>query len=349
VSTPPSLVRIGVVGSGGMAEYHVKKFSALPGVVVVACADRSVDHARGFAERLGIPKWFASTSDLAGSGEVDCVSTAVADAGHARAALDALSRGMAVFAEKPLARTLVEAEGMLSAARAAGVPALVNFSKRSVPVMALARRLVAEGRLGTVRGASFSYLQSWLLHDAWGKWDITPRWRWRVAGGTSTGGVIGDLGSHLIDSIRFILGEIDSVSCATTSFTPDPEAARPGAPDSCAAVFRMKSGFLASMRASWRARGHLDSLTFQVEGERGSIAADLSESRDSLRLFDAASGAWSIHAAPPVRSTYEHFVDEIRGRDGEGPDFAEGVAVQRVIESCLLSSASGRDVECRTS
>ncbi len=332
-----------------MAEYHVKKFSALPGVKVVACADRSVDHARGFAERLGIPHWFASTAELATSGEVDGVSTAVVDAGHARAALDVLERGVAVFAEKPLARTLVEAEGMLSAARAAGVPALVNFSKRSAPVIALARRLVAEGRLGTVRGASFSYLQSWLLHDEWGKWDVTPRWRWRVAGSTSTGGVIGDLGSHLIDSIRFILGEISSVSCSSTSFTPDPEAAGPGAPDSCAAVLRMESGFLALMRASWRARGYLDSFAFQVEGDRGSIAADLAESRDSLRLFDPSSGAWSIQAAPPVRSTYEHFVDEIRGRDGEGPSFAEGVEVQRVIEACLLSSHEGREVGCRTS
>ena len=169
MSREPAPVRIGIVGSGSMAEYHVKKFNALPGVAVTACADRSLGHARAFAERLGIPKWFPSTADLAGSAEV-------------------------------------EAEGMLTSARAAGVPALVNFSKRNAPLVALARRLVAEGRLGTVCGASFSYLQSWLLQDAWGRWDVTPRWRRRVAASTSTGGVIGDLGSHLIDLVRFILG-----------------------------------------------------------------------------------------------------------------------------------------------
>ena len=110
----------------------------------------------------------------------------------------------------------------------------------------------------------------------------------------------------------------------------------------------MESGFLVSLRASWRARGYLDAFAFQVEGERGSIAADLAESRDGLRLFDPATGAWSVHAAPPVRSTYEHFVDEVRGRPGEGPDFAEGVEAQRVIEACLLSCREGRDVECGT-
>jgi predicted dehydrogenase len=349
VSAAPPMVRIGVIGSGGMAEYHVKKFASLPGVAVTACASRSPEHAREFARRLGIPRWFETAGDLAGSGAVDCVSTAVADAGHAAAALDVLGRGLPLFAEKPLARTLAEAVAMRAAARAAGVLAVVNFSKRSAPVMALARRLVADGSLGVIRGASFSYLQSWLVQDAWGRWDVTPRWRWRVTPAASTGGVVGDLGSHLVDAARFILGEIESVSCSTTTFTPDPDnAACPGAPDSCSAVLRMKAGFLVTMRASWRARGFLDSLAFQVDGEQGSITADLAESRDSLRLFDPATGAWSSIGAPPVRSTYDLFVDAITCRSVGGPGFDEGVAAQRVIEACLLSAAEAKVVACAT-
>jgi predicted dehydrogenase len=347
LSPTPSLVRIGVVGSGGMAEYHVKKFAALPGVAVTACASRSAEHAREFARRLGIPRWFASTRELAGSDAVDCVSTAIVDAGHAGAALEILDGGLAIFAEKPLARTLAEAEAMLAAARAAGVPARVNFSKRNVPALALARRLVSEGRLGAVRGASFSYLQSWLVQDSWGRWDVTPRWRWRVTSAASTGGVIGDLGSHLVDAVRFILGEIASVSCSSTSFTADPEAAGcPGAPDSFAAVLRMEAGYLVTLRASWRARGFLDSLAFHVDGEQASMTVDLAQSRDSLLLFKPAAGTWSRVAAPPVRSTYELFVDAVTHRPGDGPDFAEGVAAQRVVEACLLSSREGRNVGC---
>jgi len=345
LSASPSLVRIGIVGSGGMAEYHAKKFSALPGVSVSACSDRLLDRARGFAERMGIPRWFASTADMAKSGEVDCISTAVADAGHARSALEALDSGLPVFAEKPLARTLAEAESMLARARAAAVPAVVNFSKRNAPAVALARRLVSEGRLGMVHGAAFSYLQSWLLNDAWGKWDLTPRWRWRVVPGTSTEGVIGDLGSHIMDSVRFILGEIRSVSCSVTAFTPDPD--RPEGqrvPDSCAAVFRMEPGFLVSARASWRAPGSLDAFAFTIEGDYGALAADIADSRDSVRFFDSSSGAWSVLKAPSVPSTYERFVGEVRGAPGEAPDFTDGVEVQRIIEACAASAREGRAV-----
>jgi predicted dehydrogenase len=328
-----------------MAEYHAKKFSALPGVSVGACSDRHLDRARGFAERLGIPRWFASTSEMAKSGEIDCIATAVVDSGHARAALDALERGLPVFAEKPLARTLPEAEAMLAGARAAAVPAVVNFSKRNAPPVALARRLVSEGRLGRIRGASFTYLQSWLLNEEWGRWDVTPRWRWRVAAATSTHGVIGDLGSHLIDSLRFIVGDIQSVSCSVTAFTADPaQPGGEGSPDSFAAIFRMHAGGLASARASWRAAGHVDTFAFTIEGDQGSLSADLGELRDSLRHFDSGSGAWSVVKAPRVPSTYEQFIDEVRGGGGGAPGFADGLEVQRVIEACAASAREGRAV-----
>lgn len=342
MSREPAPIRIGIVGSGSMAEYQARKFAGLSGVSVAACCDRHAAHARDFARRLTIPRWYGSCVELAASGQVDCIATAVVDSGHAEAALAALQRGIPVFAEKPLARTVSEAEELLAASRVAGVPALVNFSKRNAPAVALARRLVAEGRIGRVTGGCFSYLQSWLVQDAWGKWDETPRWRWRVSPDTSTDGVIGDLLCHLIDLVRFVLGEIESVSCATTFFTPDPHApSRAGAPDTCAAWFRLRTLALVSARASWRALGYLDALRFDIEGDAGCITADFTVARDTVRLREAGAGPWSEIREPPGPSTYDFFIDAVRGGERAGPCFEDGVAVQRVIEACSHSAREG--------
>jgi predicted dehydrogenase len=328
-----------------MAEYHVKKFSALPGVTVSACADRSPDKARWFAQRLGIPRWFASAAELAASGGVDCVSTALVDAGHSRAALEALRRRLPVFAEKPLARTVAEARALLDAAGAADVPVMVNFSKRNAPAVMHARRIVSEGRIGRILGGAFTYLQSWLVQDSWGRWDVSPRWRWRLSPAQSTEGVIGDLASHLLDAIRAILGEIAWVSCQATALTPDPERpGEPGVPDSCAAVLRLEQGSLLAMRTSWRARGFLDELAFQLEGESGSLSVNLTQSREIVRVFDPRGDRWSEEKGPFSASTYEQFVERVRGVGREGPDFSDGLAVQRLIDACAVSAREGTAV-----
>jgi predicted dehydrogenase len=356
------LVRVGIVGSGGMAEYHVKKFSALPGVVVAGCCDRQAARAREFAARLRIPRWFGSAFELAGSSLVDCLATAVVDAGHATAALAALDRRLPLFAEKPLARTLAEASTLRDAAAAAGVPAMVNFSKRNAGALAAARRLVAEGRIGAVRGGSFTYLQSWLLQDSWGKWDETPRWRWRLSPSLSTCGVLGDLGSHVVDALLYVTGQaVSGVRCAVTALTPDPDApGSPGAPDSFCASLSTTDGALFSARGSWRAPGFIDTFAFQLEGEKGTISADLAASRDAVRVFDGAESAarmprntvaalrasapWSETAGSAGPSTYELFIDAVRARQAARPDFADGLAVQRIIDACSRSAREAREV-----
>ncbi len=338
-------VRVGVVGSGSMAEYHARRFSGLPGVTVAACADRLAESARAFALKLGIPRHFGSAAALVSSGEVDCISTAVVDAGHAWAAVDALERGLPVFAEKPLARTVPEARELCEAARTAGVPALVNFSKRNAPALGLARRLVAEGRIGRVSGARFSYAQSWLLQDAWGRWDTTPRWRWRVSPVLCTHGVLGDLGSHIFDSVRFLLGDISTASCTVTTFTRDPsDPSLPGAPDSFAAALGLASGAAVSAAASWRAAGYLDAFSFELAGDSGALSADLEASRDTVKLYDPAARRWSELTAPQVPATYEQFVVAVRGGAPAGPSFDDGLQAQLVIEACARSAAEGGKV-----
>ncbi len=210
-------VRIALVGTGSMAEYHYRKFSAIPGVDITACADHRESKAGAFAAKYGIPRSFDRIGALLdatgcekcpgtpGRAAIDAVSCAVVDRHHPRIAIACLERGIPLFCEKPMARTLTEALRMESA-RAPGLPVVVNFSKRNAPALVALAKLVRDGSLGTIREIDASYSQSWLATGAWGDWRTSTTRRWRLSPTESTAGVLGDLGSHLVDAILAVTG-----------------------------------------------------------------------------------------------------------------------------------------------
>ncbi len=135
--------------------------------------------------------------------DVDIVDLCIPGHLHCELAVAALEAGKHVLVEKPLANTLAEAEQMAAAATAArerGVFAMVGFNYRRMPALALARQLVADGRLGTVRQVRASYLQDWLADDA------APM-TWRMRRETAGSGALGDLASHAVDQVRYLLGQ----------------------------------------------------------------------------------------------------------------------------------------------
>ncbi|WP_311214754.1 MULTISPECIES: Gfo/Idh/MocA family oxidoreductase, partial [unclassified Arthrobacter] len=122
---------------------------------------------------------------------------------HAEIAIAALEAGKHVLVEKPLANTLAEAELMTAAAakaRTRGVQSMIGFNYRRVPALALARELIAEGRLGTIRHVRAAYLQDWLS-------DAESPMTWRLRKETAGSGALGDIASHAIDQVLFLLGD----------------------------------------------------------------------------------------------------------------------------------------------
>lgn len=341
------MLSIGIVGSGAMAEYHASRYSALPGVRVAACCDRQPGRAEAFAIAHGIPRHFPGPGEMAASGAVQAFSVASSDGWHLEPVMAALSRGLPVLCEKPLARNLGDAGTMARAATASGIPAMVNFSKRNGGLLSTARRLLREGRVGTPRGASLSYLQSWLVQDSWGDWRTGPRWRWRLREDSSTFGALGDLGSHLIDAALFLLGPAGAAACLGTRFSPAPEGEEP-AWESFTALLD-QGGAAVALEAGFRAPGHLDRFALSLRGTLASIEIDLAASRKSLRVLGPGIGEVEEVAADPRPSTYERFVALAAGGTDpvaeEEPGFAQGLGVQELIEACAilaLAAETGR-------
>jgi predicted dehydrogenase len=331
------MLRIGIVGTGAMAEYHARRFSGLAGVRVCAVCDRQSGRAAAFAEKMGLVS-FSDPGDMASSGLVDAVTVASADGWHRAPVLAAFERGLPVFCEKPLARTLEDAEAMAAAAESSGLPALVNFSKRNGGLLSLVRRIAEGSEFGPLSSLELAYSQSWLLQDAWGDYSTSPRWKWRLSESLSTFGVMGDLGSHLFDTAILIAGErLSALSCSAIRYAEEPGYALEGGGSFESFEARLGCGRKsAAIKAGWREEDSLDSFALRMRGGGIELELDLERSRSSLLV--QKNGSTREISAPKQPTTYERFVAMATGGPdpvtGEEIGFSQGLRVQRLIQEC---------------
>ncbi|GGV43536.1 dehydrogenase [Paenarthrobacter nicotinovorans] len=298
--------------------------------------------------------------------DIDIVDICAPGWMHAEIALEALAAGKHVLVEKPLANTLEEAELMATAAASArgrGVQSMIGFNYRGVPALALARELIAEGRLGTVRHVRAAYLQDWLS-------DVETPMSWRLRKETAGSGALGDIASHAIDQVQHLTGQtVTEVTGTLRTFVTE----RPGVAgrekvtvdDAAWATLGLTGGVSASVEASRVATGQKNSLKIEIYGSLGSLTFDL-ENLNELGFLDATvpvreQGFRRILVNEPEHPYleawwpqghiigWEHtFTHQVRDfllavRDGSqpSPSFDDGLQIQRVL-AAVEESARNR-------
>ena len=166
-----------------------------------------------------IPHAFDGLDSALAWGEFDAVVNSTPDPVHKPTTLAALEKGKAVFCEKPLAVTADDAFAMVEAAERAGVVNMVNLTYRNAHAIQMARRMVEAGEIGAIRHVGASYLQSWLTGRHWGDWRVDERWLWRLSTAHGSGGVLGDIGIHILDFVTFGTGlDIAALSARLKTF-----------------------------------------------------------------------------------------------------------------------------------
>jgi predicted dehydrogenase len=360
-----------------MAEYQVKKFREMATCRICACADRNPGKAEDFARRFDIPCHYTSITDLLDDEQCQAVSCVTSDSQHPRIVMAVLDRGLPVFCEKPLARTLAECQAMAAQASRTGVPNLVNFSKRNAPALAGLRAMIESGQLGTLVGVEAEYLQSWVLTKAWGDWHTIPRWRWRLLPDESSAGVAGDLGSHLVDALLYLFGDLiptgpaSSVNLAQAmdqtpaagggqaavadgGKAPIPGEFLAGAGPVCvafSATAALPGGVPVQLRASWVEDEALDDFRIRVHGSKGRAVLDLGRSRSAVAWYTDAretemNGPTMVEG-PRIASTYQRFVDLASGQRPMGPggedglDFAQALKTMQMLDSLVPGGLPG--------
>ncbi|MCD4532698.1 Gfo/Idh/MocA family oxidoreductase [Nocardioides sp. cx-169] len=337
---------------------------------------RDAARVRAAADRLG---WESTETDwrrLAERDDVDLVDICTPGDSHAEIAIAALAAGKHVLCEKPLANSVAEAEEMTRAAEAAaarGVRAMVGFTYRRVPAVALARQLVAEGRLGDIRHVRAQYLQDWIA-------DPEAPMSWRLDRDKAGSGALGDIGAHIIDLTQHITGDtIAEVSGQLETFVKErpqadrhaglsgsasegAERVRVTVDDAAMFLARFRGGAAGVFEATRFATGRKNAIRIEVNGSKGSLCFDF-EDMNVLQFFDAAEpeetagfrrilvtepshpyvGAWW----PPGHGLgYEHafthqvvdLVDALSRGTQPTPTFADGLRVQRVLSAVETSS-----------
>jgi predicted dehydrogenase len=374
---------IGLVGYAFMGAAHSQAWRSAPrffdlplNPAMTALCGRNAEAVQAAAAKLG---WSTVETDwrrLLTRDDVQLIDVCTPGDSHAEIAIAALDAGKHVLCEKPLANTVGEAEAMAAAAsRAAarGVRSMVGFNYRRVPAIALARQLVADGKIGTVRHVRAQYLQDWIV-------DPEAPLSWRLQKEKAGSGALGDIAAHIVDLTQFITGDrIRDVSGQLETFvkerpvpvehtglagTAGTERGPVTVDDAAAFLAHFASGALGVFEATRFATGRKNAIRIEINGSAGSLAFDF-EDMNLLHYYDAAedprtAGFRRILATEPTHPYvgawwppghllgYEHaFTHEVVDlltaiADGSDPlpSFADGLQVQRVLAAVEESSKS---------
>jgi len=294
-------LRIGMVGYKFMGKAHSNAYRALPMFFpaaikpeMKAICGRDPEGVEQARAQFG---WESTETDwrqLVARSDIDLIDINAPSDAHKEIALAAAKAGKHLFCEKPLALTLADAREMLEVAEQAGVKHMVGFNYRFSPAVQLAKKLVEEGRLGEIY-----HFRGWFLQD----WIVDPSFPlvWRLQKEIAGSGAHGDLGAHIIDMARFLVGEFAEVIGMSETFVKerplpaemtglsakgnaDAPLGKVTVDDATLFMARFKNGALGSIEATRFAPGHRSTNSFEINGSKGSIKFDF-ERLNELEVY----------------------------------------------------------------
>ncbi len=345
------MIKLGIIGTGGMANAHAMNFSKIRGVRITAACDVDGARAKAYAEKHGVPQVFTDVDDLLRNGDVDAIANVTPDSFHAPISLKVIAAGKHILCEKPLATNYPDAKKMAAAAKKKNVINLVNFSYRNSSALIRAAEMVQSGALGEIRHVDAHYYQSWLSSKVWGEWSTTPAWLWRLSTAHGSKGVLGDIGVHILDMATLPVGPMKSIHCKLKTF-PKAKGNRIGeyvldANDSAAMTVEFKNGALGQVSCTRFATGHQNSLVLQIFGTEGGLRIDLDQSYTEFAICkgkDRHSATWKTVKCKKTPSMYQRFANSILSGVNDAADFARGAEIQKALDACYVSDAEDRSV-----
>lgn len=330
-------VRVGVLGSGAIAQVaHLVTLSRLERAEVVGICDIDVPKAQALAGRFGIPDVYDDVEDLLRYGNPDAVVVCTPNHLHEVHVASALSAGVHVLCERPLALSVGGVEHVIAAREQAGKAVLVGLNHRYRADSKAVRGFIAGGEFGALRAVR----ARWHIFRPAG-----PLAGWRARRQESGGGAMLDLGLPLVDLGLWLSGCPAAKRVTAVFSSRDGDGA---VEDSACALIRCDRGHSIFVDVSWRYIGHEEKFSFEVLGDGGTA------SLAPLAVFKEMHGT-PMNVTPPqdaaqrdafgasYRSEWEHFLAVVRG-ERPAPELDDQRLLHRVIEAIYRSAADGCEV-----
>jgi predicted dehydrogenase len=346
-------MRLLILGTGGMANAHVKGFQAIPDVDIVGGVDTNAERLKSFCETHRIERSFSSLAEALDWGDFHAVANVTPDPAHHPTTMQILARGKHVFCEKPLATSYRLALEMTETAEKSGLVGMVNLTYRNVSALQKAHEIVASGEIGEVKHIEASYLQSWLAQPAWGEWSKESQWLWRLSSKHGSLGVLGDIGIHVLDFASYAAGvAVSDVFCRLKTFHKAP-GDQIGeyvldANDSFSMSLGFDNGAVGVVHATRFAAGHFNDLRLRVYGAKGGVEVTNSGEFGALRVSlgaDILKPEWRDVALAPVETNYQRFVAALRKGKTAEPSFRRATEIQRVLDLSVESDRAGASLK----
>ncbi len=283
-------IGVGMLGYAFMGKAHANALKKLPYMIypppavpkLAAIAGRSAAKVREAAKRYGFAKAYTDWRAMLDDPDVQVFDNAGPNDLHAEPNIAAAQAGKHVISEKPLGRNAEECKRMWDAVKMARVKHQVAFNYRFVPAVRLIRNLIDAGKLGRIYHFRAAYLQEWIASE-----DFPMVWRLESKHAGS--GALGDLGSHIIDLARYLVGEPKSLIARTETFIKQRKDAqgkmqKVDVDDAFQAIIEYRNGAVGTLEASRFCPGRKNSNTFEINAEKGSIRFNL-EAMNELEVF----------------------------------------------------------------
>ena len=347
-------LKVGVIGAGSISGSHLQGYSVCADAELVAVCDLNEDRAKAAADKFGAARVYTDYRELLANPEIEAVSVCTWNNTHGEISIAALEAGKHVLCEKPLCKTVAEAERVEAAANRSGRVFQVGFVRRYAANTELLRRFIDAGELGEIYYAKASCLRR--LGNPGGWFSDIER---------SGGGPLIDIGVHVIDVIWYLMGrpKVKSVSGNTyrklgnrshienLGFykAADYDAARNDVEDMANALIRFENGASMFVDVSFTLHAGKDEMSVKLYGDKGGAEIEpelaiVGERHNTIVNLSPQVDNRGFDFQGSFNREIAHFTDSCLGRKMTLSPVQDGVEITKVLSAVYESAAAGREV-----